>query len=380
MVRLLIDVNNISQVLDYYDVIKIYRADAEAGPWDTEITSVSTRIPMLPEKTQYYYSDVSGDNTNWYKVTYFKEPAGAESDITLSAALQGGTDVEKIGYTFDNYSPPPGEWGKVYTADDMRYTMLYGIDCVGSDIAQSTFEDSQFDQLVREALGEFEDYLTMDIRKRVYKTNPASTLTRGRTWREGVDYTDEEDSYVYDYLEWSNQGFVALRHYPVISVERAVWLNLVSGEIMDMIENDWLRISKKMGQLNFYPKGGFSHGPYSVYGPIWTNAVGGRYPQGFEIDYTTGYASSDFIPEGLRSTIAKYAAIKVLAVVGDGLLAGFSSQSVSLDGLSESFSSTQSATSAYFGARIKQYSDEIEKWLTKNRYKYAPIPMSFVGS
>ena len=181
MVRLLIDVNNISQVLDYYDVIKIYRADAEAGPWDTEITSVSTRIPMLPEKTQYYYSDVSGDNTNWYKVTYFKEPAGAESDITLSAALQGGTDVEKIGYTFDNYSPPPGEWGKVYTADDMRYTMLYGIDCVGSDIAQSTFEDSQFDQLVREALGEFEDYLTMDIRKRVYKTNPASTLTRGRT-------------------------------------------------------------------------------------------------------------------------------------------------------------------------------------------------------
>lgn len=378
MVRLLIDVNNISQVLEYYDVIKVYRADAESGPWTVEITDAVTRIQMMPEVTQYYFDDTGGDSSKWYKVTYFREPT-TESDIDQTAAIQGGTEVEKIGYTFGNYSPPPGEWGKLYTADDVRYTMLFGIDCVGSNIAQDTFTDEQFDQIVLEAMGEFENYLTVDIRKRVYKTNPSNSLVRARLWREGVDYTDEEDNYDYDYMQWSNTGFIRLRHNPVISIERAIWKNLVNGEIMDLVANNWVRVNKRMGQVNFYPQSGFTYGPYSVYGPIWTNAVGGRYPQGFEIDYTTGYPTSDFVPEGLRSTVGKYATIKALAVIGDGLLAGFSSQSVSLDGLSESFSSTQSATSAYFGARIMQYQKEITEWLSRNRYKFSPVPMSFVG-
>jgi hypothetical protein len=377
MNRLTIKVPHILSVLDYYDKIKVYRDTTEGGSFTTEITGVGTRISILPEYTLYFYTDDTGNNTHWYKTAYYHSVTTDESD--KSTAIQGQTGVEKVGYTFENYKPPPGEWGELYTADDMRYTMLFGIDSTAADVAESTFSDAQFRQLVREAMGEFEDYLTMDIRKRVYKTNPSSSLNRAREWREGVDYTDIEDDYDYDFLEWSNQGFKKLRHGPLISVERAIWKNLVNGEIMDLIENNWLRINHRDSTINAYPKGGFTYGPYSVYGPIWTNAAGGRYNQGFEFDYTTGYESSDFVPEGLRSTIAKYATIKTLAVVGDGLLAGFSSQSVSLDGLSESFSSTQSATSAYFGARIKQYSDEIVEWLKKNRYKYSSIPFGFVG-
>lgn len=377
MNRLLIDVNSLSQVMDYYDVIKVYRAVGEEGSY-AEITDVDTRIVLEPEKEQYYYEDVTGGSTHWYKTAYYNPTTLDESDF--SDPRQGGTEEEKIGYTFDNYTPPPGEWGKVYTADDMRYTMLFGIDTIAANTARDEWTDEQFDQHVREALAEFEKKLHIDIRKRVYKTNPADALTRSRLWRDGVDYTDEEDEYAYDYLQWSNMGFLQLRHNPIISVERAIWKNLVNGEIMDLIDNDWLRVNKKMGQVNFYPKGGFPYGPFSVYGPIWTSAAGGRYPQGFEIDYTTGFKSSDFVDDGLRGIIAKYAAIKSLATIGDGLLAGFSSQSISLDGLSESFSSTQSATSAYFGARIKQYSDEIKEWLKDSRYLYAPIPISFVGA
>ena len=103
------------------------------------------------------------------------------------------------------------------------------------------------------------------------------------------------------------------------------------------------------------------------------------YPNGFEFDYTTGYESSKFVDRGLRDVVAKWAAIQTLATVGDGLLAGFSSSSISLDGISESFSSTQSATSAFFGARIKQYIDDVDKWLSRNRYKRGAIPISFTG-
>jgi hypothetical protein len=107
--------------------------------------------------------------------------------------------------------------------------------------------------------------------------------------------------------------------------------------------------------------------------------LGHRFPDGFEVDYTTGYPKSDFVPGDLRQMIGMWTAVYALDAVGDGLMSGFSSSSVSIDGLSESFSSTQSATSAFFGARIVSYTKKMEQWYKKCRYKYAPIPIGFVG-
>lgn len=380
MNRLLIDVNHITAVMELYDQIKLYRSDSQHGTY-TERTDASTRIDLIPERTQYYFDDIDGTDAHWYKAAYFNSTTNNTSDF--GTAFRGQTKAEKTGYTFGNYSPPPGEWGKIYTADDMRYTMMFGIDSIGSDIAQSEFTDEQFDQIVLEALGEFEGYLGMDIRRKMYRTfhsEPTNGHTRSRLWREGVDYTDEDEPYDFDPQEWSQYGFVQLRHWPVIRVYRAVWLSPVQGKIIDMVEQKWLRVEKQFGQIRMFPTQGVTYGPFSVYGQFWTGMGARRYPGAFEFDYETGYENSDFVPEGLRSTVAKYATIKALAAIGDGILAGFSSQSVSLDGLSESFSSTQSATSAYFGARIKQYSDEIKEWLIRNRYKYSPVGISFVGS
>lgn len=370
-------VEDVTTVLSYFDVVRVFRSPSRDGSY-TEITDSETRIVLDPAKTVYRFDDESGTEGDWYKTEYYNTSTLDQSP--LSEPIQGGTELERIGWTFGNYTPPPGTWGKLYTADDMRYTMMFGVDSVGSDIAQSEFSDEQFDQLVNEAVGEFEAYLTMDIRRKKYVTNPSDTLVQSRYWRDGVDYTDEDDPYDFDPNEWNRYGFVQLRHYPVIKVTRAKWYSPVKGEIMDMIDNGWLRVDKKLGQLRMFPSEGFNYGPYAgAYGPLWAYAAGNKYPGAFEIDYETGFKSAEFVPEALRSVIAKYATIKALAVIGDGILAGFSSQSVSLDGLSESFSSTQSATSAYFGARIKQYSDEITEWLKVNRYKFAPIPISFVG-
>lgn len=380
MNRILIDVNHISSVMVLYDQIALYRSDSVGGSY-TEITDASSRIDLNVGQSQYYYDDMGGTPEHWYKPAYFNSSTGNYSDF--GDHIQGHRKAEKTGYTFGNYSPPPGEWGRVYTADDMRYTMMFGVDSIGSDIAQSEFTDEQFDQIVLESLGEFEGYLGMDIRRKVYKTfqsQPMDGHVRARVWREGVDYTDEDDPYDFDPQEWSQYGFVQLRHWPLIRVHRAVWLSPVQGQIIDMVESKWLRVDKQFGQVRMFPTQGVTYGPFSVYGQLWSGMGARRYPGGFEFDYETGYENSDFVPEGLRSTIAKYATIKALAAIGDGILAGFSSQSVSLDGLSESFSSTQSATSAYFGARIKQYSDEIKEWLERNRYKYSPVGISFVGA
>ena len=375
MNRISIDVNNVVQVLLQYDVIKVYRSDSEDGTY-TELTDAGTRIPIIPESTSYFYDDLSGTTSHWYKTSYYNSVSIEESE--RSPAMRGGVSAKKVGYSFDNYSPPPGEWGELLTPDDMRYTYMWGIDATASDIEETNFSDDQYRFFIREALGEFEKFLTIDIRKRVYKCNPAATLKRSKYWRAGVDYTDEDDTYPYDPIMWQNFGFLQLRHVPVMSIERAVMLNPVRGQMMDMIENKWIRLSKQVGQLHFYPTGGAPYGPFAS-GVLPWRLFGGRYADAFEIDYTTGYPTAEFVPDDLRGTIGKWAVIKCMSAIGDGLLAGFSSQSVSLDGLSESFSSTQSATSAYFGARIVQFQKEIKEWLDANRMKYGVIPMSFVG-
>ncbi|MBW1995100.1 MAG: hypothetical protein JRI77_11730, partial [Deltaproteobacteria bacterium] len=356
MNRLMIDVDNLAQVLKYYDKIKVYRADSEEGTYE-EITDENTRITLEEEQEVYYFSDDSGTDSHWYKTNYFNSQTQDESDY--SAPRQGGTEAEKIGYSFENYAAPPDEWGVVLTADDLRYTYLFGIDAVGSDVNESEWTDEQFRFYIESALADFERWLSMDIRKKVYKTNPDPSLKRAPKWIEGVDYTDEENTYPFDPAEWRNYGFLQLRHYPVISVERAIMYSPVKGEVMDLKERNWIRLQKQFGQIHFFPTTKLAYGPYAISGMPWI-LLGHRFPDGFEIDYTTGYPSSDFVPEDLRQMIGMWAAVYCLDSIGDGLLAGFSSQSVSLDGLSESFSSTQSATSAYFGARIVSYTKKLE--------------------
>jgi len=375
MNRISIDVATITQVLLEYDSLKVYRADAVDGIYN-ELTGLGTRPLLYPEYINYFYDDPAGSTTHWYKTAYYNGTTTDESD--LSPAMRGGLSAQKVGYSFGNYTPPPGEWGEALCPDDIRYTYLWGIDCTASDVAESDFTDEQFRFFIREAVGEFEKFLTIDIRKRIYKCNPAATLKRSKYWREGVDYTDEDGAYPYDPILWQNFGFTQLRHLPVLSIERAVMFNPLQGQMMDLMTNQWLRITKNTGQVHMYPKGGVAFG-MSAGGVLPWRAFKGRYADGFEFDYTTGYQTAEFMPDDLRGMLGKWVTIKAMASIGDGLLAGFSSQSVSLDGLSESFSSTQSATSAYFGARILQYQKEIKEWLADNRMKYGVIPMSFVG-
>ena len=220
----------------------------------------------------------------------------------------------------------------------------------------------------------------IDIRKRVYKTDPAAELLQAVEWIKGVDYTDEEEAYDFDRLKWRNYGFLQLKHHPVLSIEAAGFYSPWTQLILDV--KDWIRLYKKPGQIHIYPKGPFLVGQsYAGVGVSMAHPLfyGQNYPQAFKLDYTTGYKTSDFIPGDLRNAIGMLAAINLLNWMGDGLMAGYSSSSVSLDGLSESFSSTQSATSAYFGARIVQYTKYLKEYVKTNKYKYANIPIGFIS-
>jgi hypothetical protein len=80
---------------------------------------------------------------------------------------------------------------------------------------------------------------------------------------------------------------------------------------------------------------------------------------------------------GLRQTdpvalevVAKKAAIDVLTVAGHAYRGGFSSQSISRDGVSESVSYTASAIYGIFSATIEDYSKFINREIKGIRGKY----------
>lgn len=358
-----------------YTHIRIYQGDTQTGTF-AEITTPATRVPLQIGILKYNFVVDVAAGSKWFKYSFGND--SAESIVSPAFRTQLG-DPDKVGYTFGNYNAPAGSFGKVLTPDDMRYNYLWGIDLISNDAEYDNWDDAQSDYAVAAGVRDFEKILNIDIIRRKWKTKPiAGTDKKVDVWMDGDPsiYTDEEFPYDFDPDTWLNFGFLQLRHFPILNISRFLLVGPTESSILDLKE--WARIEKDFGQLHAFPRNQMLYGPFlGAYGTVllWQMK---RYPQGIEIDYESGFENADAVPADLRDVIGKWSACKMLNITGDGILPGFSSQSVGLDGLSESFSSTQSPTNAYFGARINQYLKEIEDWLTKNKYKYGGIPMGFV--
>lgn len=285
------------------------------------------------------------------------------TDYTRKIAI---STMIRVGYFFGNFQSDT----IILTPDDIRYTIFWGQDLVASN--EDEFTDEQIRYRIKLATADWEKWLRFDITKKILKCDPDSSLIKG------VQYDEEVDPFPFKAMEWMNRGFVSLRRCPVISIEQALLLSPTGEAVQDI--TTWARLEKKIGIVYFWPK---MDSVFESQGVLAHNLLGawGRglddYPEGFKIDFTVGHSSMAHIPEELRGIVAKWAGVYLLDEIGDGILSGFSAASNSIDGLSQSFSSTQSATSAYYGARIKSYIDEMKMFWDRNRMAYN-VPMSCI--
>jgi hypothetical protein len=91
------------------------------------------------------------------------------------------------------------------------------------------------------------------------------------------------------------------------------------------------------------------------------NAARAGIPDYWKVAYLTGF---DKIPDNILTVIGKLASIFILQQLGDVILGpGISSMSLGLDGLSQSVSSTKSASNSAFGSRISVYTKDLEREL-----------------
>lgn len=238
-----------------------------------------------------------------------------------------------------------------FSVDEMKENYLYGIDL--SDTEGKPFPVHLLRHHLNAAISYISRLLTIQITE-----------------------SEEEEYHDYHASDYKNWGFMQLFKYPVQEVTE---VTLTYGQEQGFtIPIEWVKLDKNAGQITLFPSHGTAGGLIiGSSGAImglhgrWNHA-----PQMWRVKYKAGMQQ---IPPDLYEAIYKKAVIGVMQVWGDLIIgAGIANQSVSVDGLSQSMGTTQSAMFGGASARAEEYRKDIELLLPALKMKYMGIRMTVV--
>jgi hypothetical protein len=348
VIKLRIHVSELETVLGTFNQIKVYRStDGIAGTY-SEITSVSTRIHLQAGKENYEYTDTAGAAEYFYRTSYFASGDSSESDLS---APRLGADPATDG---------------ILTTQELLDYYLFGIDLTND--AGEPYPLALYDWSIRYAISWLEHELDLHLRP------TRITDERYDYWRR-------------DYEEWA---FFKLKAQPVIDDLTGADLTTLQSDLTRVrvmfpstdqaleFDQRWIQIDERSGQINIVPtQGTLAQMLIGSGGGLTALLTTGRdfFPNLFAISYTAGFREGT-VPRALRELIGKKASFGPLNIAGDLLGgAGIASQSIGMDGLSQSFNTTSSATNAGYGARLLQYGKEIKEQLETLKRYYRGIQM-----
>lgn len=213
------------------------------------------------------------------------------------------------------------------------------------DECGSEYPDSWYEQKINTACSQFEHHTQLKVMPTVFTK-------------------EKHDYYIRDYEHYA---YIQLYNYPILPttgpdtpVVRAVY---PTGQVVTTFPAEWVRADLKHGQIQLIPtQGSLSQvilGQGGSYLPIIYQGLG-YLPHLFEVDYTAGFDTGQ-VPQVFLDAIAKLATMELLSVMGDTVRpAGVTSQSIGIDGLSESQGFQNSNEFApIFSGRISQYKREL---------------------
>lgn len=200
---------------------------------------------------------------------------------------------------------------------------------------------------------------------------------------------EEEEHHDYIQSDYINWNFIKLWKKPILEVESIEMM--YGNNQMFKIPNDWLKIDHLAGTVQIFPVSGSAGGMIlNANGGAWLPLIHGRLgyaPQMWRIKYTAGMTEQEErwvvrrgnIHPTLKDLIYRRTAMGVMGVWGDLIIgAGIASQSVSIDGLSQSIGTTQSPMFGGASARIAQLKEDVENMLPPLRSYYGGIDMTVI--
>jgi hypothetical protein len=247
----------------------------------------------------------------------------------------------------------PYDEGLIITPAEVKRVYLFGVDLTDDD--GNEMPDELFKFYIRSA----QDWLEKEL--------------------GGVVLCEKEVIEHRDYHRADYQSFAMMKlfRHPVQEVMEFGFQFPMSQNVSNFNET-WYRAESTNGMVNLVPtQGSFSAIVMSQGGNFLPLLASGlQYiPHFFRIKYKAGFKKGQ-VPPMIRDLIGMKAAIGALNIAGDLIAgAGIASKSISLDGLSQSIGTTSSATNAGYGARIIQYSKQIDSMLEGLKERYSGINM-----
>lgn len=306
---------------------------------------------------------------------------------------------ERVGFAFNNpdttsnYHAP--NFGLLVSHDELRYDEMFGNPLIAEADSQSITDDQLLDY-ARLAIRFLEVELNIDILPRRIRYEAGidedgnvdtrtdfddSTYIANMTPKQLSSLYRREQGYAFDIIRSRKQFRVKMRRRPVRDILTAKFVDPYFGNtIIDLMP---YRIIKKgfTGVCFFQPR--LLRARTNSFSQLWDYYLRLPFDRNiqriFLLDYETGYNNCVDVPDEFRNIIKKTAAVTLMNIYGDGKLAAIANRSVSLNSVSESISTTLSATSAAFGARVIQYAKEVDRWLKQNRSKYSRTTIGRLG-
>ena len=240
---------------------------------------------------------------------------------------------------------------QVISANDIRKNFLWGVDLQRFG---NYMDDEVLNFHIKAAIKQFESFLQLKFTRQVIK--------------ESKDFSAND---------WKTWGYIKTT-YPVVE---PIELEGFIGKVQQVnYPKGWLSIRRANDdlytrQIHLVPSTSATNNELVVYSGIMPNLgymSNSSIPNYWTLKYLTGF---DIVPADILNVICKLATINIMAAASDGLLfsPGVSSQSISLDGLSQSISGFANGQSSVFGARIKQYAQEIEDEKSRLFDTYAAV-------
>ena len=251
--------------------------------------------------------------------------------------------------------------GLVLSPTELREKYLFGIPMCSND--GTKMSTSAIMQHLRTAQTAVENLFSIKLNKTVIEENR--------------DYVRQE------FMSW---GFIRTM-YPIAYIDNLEgWIN---GVCQITYPREWLSIKRQeyvaiYRNIYLIPNTGSKDGAHMTTNSLIYNGLsphlgwfGQTYiPNYWRPRYVTGW---DVIPADLVDLVAKYAALNVLAVIGDVLYGiGITSINISLDGVSQSTPLSRSGQGGLFAGRMKQYIDDIDRMMPSMKSKYRGISFDVV--
>ena len=247
--------------------------------------------------------------------------------------------------------------GLIISPEELLALYFYGINIAANDGSELDIESVRF--YIKSAQKELESYVGI-------KLNP--TLVS-----ETLGY------YRKDY--WGTYPSFQTK-YPVKQAYTLIGLLANAAQIK--YPSDWFKVHRDEPDgdyaryLTLVPSG-IGTGTSTGNAEVILTGISGQYgfqrqymiPEYWDIQYLTGYNYNN-VPYDIVNVVGKWASLGLFNILGDIVLgqAAVANYSLSIDGLSQSIGTTNSATNAAFGARIINYQKEIKETLIRIRSRY----------